>query len=329
MISKEKIAYLLKQILIGMDVEREHTKDEATALKITLDHLKEHLNYYETLKKVNLSIEKALPPGTVRQRKDGKYQKAESGEWTKVRDQGEKKQETPAPDDTADSEMHDAGYEYATHGAAGGYIPDFKTPGEKKAFETGMKKKEKEREATPAEAKPGGNFDPEKMKLSLPQHWDFKKMESFTRNTNDDRLEQFKNAFKKKQDTLGSFDPPGYKESLDHNIRYLEAEQERRAKQKEVEKPVAVQHEPIKDPSGNEYFMYKKIRSASPSYRPTPGKTDFIYSVKIKDKDGNIKPAPLSAGTESAAREQIDLYFKGKPEKKAAPADDVKQRELF
>lgn len=43
---------ILKKLLEGATVETEHTKDAGTALKIAMDHLKEDVDYYKKLKKV-------------------------------------------------------------------------------------------------------------------------------------------------------------------------------------------------------------------------------------------------------------------------------------
>lgn len=50
-------AKVLKQLLKGVEVESEHTTDEAMAREIALDHLGERLDYYEVLEKA----EKAPP----------------------------------------------------------------------------------------------------------------------------------------------------------------------------------------------------------------------------------------------------------------------------
>lgn len=104
---------LQKQINIGVQVEKEHTKDEATALTITLDHLVEEGDYYtnkkpknwgekeikkekksktedEESKEVKKAIiaekgelfEKAYADGTRVKFKDGWYTKTK-GEWKK------------------------------------------------------------------------------------------------------------------------------------------------------------------------------------------------------------------------------------------------------
>jgi len=41
-----------EQIKLGLDVEMEHTKSKAVALKIALDHLAENPTYYTELKKI-------------------------------------------------------------------------------------------------------------------------------------------------------------------------------------------------------------------------------------------------------------------------------------
>lgn len=46
--------FSLKQILLGLKTETQHTKDLQIALKITLDHLTEDPQYYTKLKTLNL-----------------------------------------------------------------------------------------------------------------------------------------------------------------------------------------------------------------------------------------------------------------------------------
>ena len=60
---------LLIQINKGLVVEREHTDDPAVAFKITMDHLKESLTYYDDLekyveKKPQVSTDKEKPSKT-------------------------------------------------------------------------------------------------------------------------------------------------------------------------------------------------------------------------------------------------------------------------
>ena len=51
-----------KELQMGMDVEKEHTKDQALAKKIAMDHLKEDPHYYTKLKKAGLEQEGAMTP---------------------------------------------------------------------------------------------------------------------------------------------------------------------------------------------------------------------------------------------------------------------------
>jgi hypothetical protein len=45
---------LVRNLLIGMEVEREHTSDPKVAMQIALDHLKEHSDYYDRMKAAGL-----------------------------------------------------------------------------------------------------------------------------------------------------------------------------------------------------------------------------------------------------------------------------------
>ena len=47
-----------KQLIMGISVEHEHTKDEATAKKIALDHLWEFPEYYTALKQMEGKLKK-------------------------------------------------------------------------------------------------------------------------------------------------------------------------------------------------------------------------------------------------------------------------------
>jgi len=50
--------YINKQVINGIRVEMEHTKDPETAKKIALDHLFESIHYYEELEKMEKTLEK-------------------------------------------------------------------------------------------------------------------------------------------------------------------------------------------------------------------------------------------------------------------------------
>jgi hypothetical protein len=45
---------LVRNLLIGMDIEREHTADPKVAMQIALDHLKERSDYYDRMKAAGL-----------------------------------------------------------------------------------------------------------------------------------------------------------------------------------------------------------------------------------------------------------------------------------
>lgn len=49
---KVSIEHLKSQLKMGIEVEKEHTTDIATAEEIALDHLGEDPNYYTKLKKI-------------------------------------------------------------------------------------------------------------------------------------------------------------------------------------------------------------------------------------------------------------------------------------
>ena len=51
-----------KEIEMGTKHEHEHTKDDALARKIAMDHLKDDHNYYSKLKKAGLEQEGAMTP---------------------------------------------------------------------------------------------------------------------------------------------------------------------------------------------------------------------------------------------------------------------------
>ena len=67
--SKEKIQKMLEllktQVEKGMKVEMEHTKDEAKAKEIVMDHLSEDPNYYSKLKKANIKEESKDESGLI------------------------------------------------------------------------------------------------------------------------------------------------------------------------------------------------------------------------------------------------------------------------
>lgn len=52
--------YDLRQLLMGIDVELEHTKDRMRALEIAMDHLEEIPDYYTRLEKMEKDAEKSL-----------------------------------------------------------------------------------------------------------------------------------------------------------------------------------------------------------------------------------------------------------------------------
>jgi hypothetical protein len=88
----------LKEMLMGVDEEMEHTTNKVIALKITLDHLAKNPNYYSMLKQIednqfSKSIEKdaSLPVGTTRQHSDGKkYKKVGEGKWQVIEEKPKK-----------------------------------------------------------------------------------------------------------------------------------------------------------------------------------------------------------------------------------------------
>lgn len=53
----EPIEFDPKEILMGMEVEMEHTKDPKVSLEITMDHLKEIPDYYTRLKEMEQEAE--------------------------------------------------------------------------------------------------------------------------------------------------------------------------------------------------------------------------------------------------------------------------------
>lgn len=302
MISKDKIAYLLKQILTGMDVEREHTKDEATALKIALDHLKEHLNYYETLKKVNLSIEKALPPGTVRQRKDGKYKKSESGQWVRVRDQAhplaaaEQKEREKKRVDQLFNEM--------------------------------------------GENKKGVNLDA--IATLLPRKQTIKDFTDFVTGLKDSDLNEYeKSALKRTIDPSRSDqEKEAWKNVAVFVAQEKEKRQKEKGGQAQPEgkKPTTGQAPDLKDSKGNEYHI-KEDPITDEQGRPT-GR--FTYDAYIQEPRGGKKKLSISTVSREAMEDYLKGYVKlqggeivKQPEKQkpstaeAKPADNVKQRELF
>ena len=52
--------YSLEQILLGIQIEREHTSDNMEALEITMDHLEELPDYYTRLIEMEEEAEKEL-----------------------------------------------------------------------------------------------------------------------------------------------------------------------------------------------------------------------------------------------------------------------------
>ncbi len=54
---KDVIKYDLDQLLMGIEVEQEHTPDKMTALEISMDHLEEFPDYYTRLHKMEKEAE--------------------------------------------------------------------------------------------------------------------------------------------------------------------------------------------------------------------------------------------------------------------------------
>jgi len=54
------IKYPLDQLLMGIKVEQEHTKDKVKALEISMDHLEEFPDYYTRLQQMEAEAKKAF-----------------------------------------------------------------------------------------------------------------------------------------------------------------------------------------------------------------------------------------------------------------------------
>ena len=54
---KDVIKYDLGELLMGIEVEQEHTRDKMTALEISMDHLEEFPDYYTRLNKMEKEAE--------------------------------------------------------------------------------------------------------------------------------------------------------------------------------------------------------------------------------------------------------------------------------
>jgi len=70
----------LKDILEGIEVEKEHSKNLKNTMKIVLDHLKERKDYYKILKKV-MKKSKVFSEGTIRRWRDGNDYIKKDGKW--------------------------------------------------------------------------------------------------------------------------------------------------------------------------------------------------------------------------------------------------------